>query len=100
MTPKTANNKSLGYVTFALHSHLPMLSSTMGRGPINEMAAVKAAAENYFALLRVFGELERRALGLKANVNLSPILLEQLSHFDPSKIKLPIVSTSKIPSSP
>jgi len=40
----------------------------------------EAAAETYLPLLRIFGELEQDGLALKANVNLSPILLEQLSH--------------------
>ena len=40
----------------------------------------EAAAETYLPLLRVFGELEQQGLALQANVNLSPILLEQLSH--------------------
>jgi 1,4-alpha-glucan branching enzyme len=40
----------------------------------------EAAAETYLPLLRVFGELEQQGLALRANVNLSPILLEQLSH--------------------
>jgi 1,4-alpha-glucan branching enzyme len=40
----------------------------------------EAAAETYLPLLRVFGELEQQGLALQADVNLSPILLEQLSH--------------------
>src|SRR5438874_12918311 len=40
----------------------------------------EAAAETYLPLLRIFSELEQQGLALKANVNLSPILLEQLSH--------------------
>ena len=40
----------------------------------------EAAAETYLPLLRIFAELEQEGLALKANVNLSPILLEQLSH--------------------
>ena len=40
----------------------------------------EAAAETYLPLLRIFGELEQQGLALKANVNLSPVLLEQLSH--------------------
>jgi 1,4-alpha-glucan branching enzyme len=40
----------------------------------------EAAAETYLPLLRVFDELEREGMSLKANVNLSPILLEQLCH--------------------
>src|SRR5438270_8498406 len=40
----------------------------------------EAAAETYLPLLRIFADLEQQKLALKANVNLSPILLEQLSH--------------------
>ena len=40
----------------------------------------EAAAETYLPLLRVFADLEQQGLALKANVNLSPILLEQLAH--------------------
>ncbi len=79
MIPKTANNKSLGYVTFALHSHLPYVVNH-GTWPHGMEWLHEAAAETYLPLLRVFGELEQQGLALQANVNLSPILLEQLSH--------------------
>ncbi len=79
MTPKSANNNSLGYVTFALHSHLPYVVNH-GTWPHGMEWLHEAAAETYLPLLRVFGELEQQGLALQANVNLSPILLEQLSH--------------------
>jgi 1,4-alpha-glucan branching enzyme len=40
----------------------------------------EAAAETYLPLLRVLGNLERDGIALNCNLNLSPILLEQLSH--------------------
>lgn len=79
MNPKTPKKDSLGYVTFALHSHLPYVINH-GTWPHGLEWLHEAAAETYLPLLRVFGELEQQGLALKANVNLSPILLEQLSH--------------------
>ena len=40
----------------------------------------EAAAETYLPLLRVLGNLERDGIALNCNLNLSPILLEQLAH--------------------
>jgi 1,4-alpha-glucan branching enzyme len=79
MTPKSPDKNSLGYVTFALHSHLPYVVNH-GTWPHGLEWLHEAAAETYLPLLRVFGELEQQGLALKANVNLSPILLEQLAH--------------------
>ncbi len=79
MTPKSPDKNSLGYVTFALHSHLPYVVNH-GTWPHGLEWLHEAAAETYLPLLRVFGELEQQGLSLKANVNLSPILLEQLAH--------------------
>jgi 1,4-alpha-glucan branching enzyme len=79
MTPKNPKNNSLGYVTFALHSHLPYVVNH-GTWPHGMEWLHEAAAETYLPLLRIFGELEQEGLALNANVNLSPILLEQLSH--------------------
>lgn len=41
---------------------------------------LEAAAETYLPLLRVLGSLERDGIALHCNLNLSPILLEQLAH--------------------
>src|SRR5258707_14369220 len=79
MSKKSPQNKSLGYVTFALHSHLPWVVNH-GTWPHGLEWLHEAAAETYLPLLKIFGELERENLALKANLNLSPILLEQLSH--------------------
>jgi 1,4-alpha-glucan branching enzyme len=40
----------------------------------------EAAAETYLPLLRVLGRLEADGLALHCNLNISPILLEQLAH--------------------
>src|SRR6266436_4673981 len=79
MAPKNPKNNSLVYVTLALHSHLPY-AFNHGTWPHGMEWLHEAAAETYLPLLRIFGELEQDGLALKANVNLSPILLEQLSH--------------------
>ena len=69
----------IGYLTFTLHSHLPYVINH-GTWPHGLEWLHEAAAETYLPLLRVFAELEQQGLALKANVNLSPILLEQLAH--------------------
>ena len=79
MNPNVPKKSPLGYVTFALHSHLPYVVNH-GTWPHGMEWLHEAAAETYLPLLRVFSELEQQGLALKANVNLSPILLEQLAH--------------------
>src|SRR5579864_8292438 len=69
----------LCYVSFTLHSHLPYVVNH-GTWPHGLEWLLEAACETYLPLLRVMGELETEGLELRANVNLSPILLEQLSH--------------------
>src|SRR5579871_3357426 len=77
--PQEKNRNQIGYVTFTLHSHLPYMVNH-GTWPHGIEWLHEAAAETYLPLLRAFRELEEQGLSLKANVNLSPILLEQLSH--------------------
>src|SRR5258708_22076648 len=78
MAKPTANNAS-GYATITLHSHLPyVINHGTGRDGWEWLS--EAAAETYLPLLRVIGELEREGIYLKPNINLSPILLEQLAH--------------------
>ncbi|HWX56424.1 MAG TPA: 1,4-alpha-glucan branching protein domain-containing protein [Verrucomicrobiae bacterium] len=79
MTVASPTRQEAGCVTFALHSHLPYVINH-GTWPHGTEWLYEAAAETYLPLLAVFTELERQGLALKANVNLSPILLEQLSH--------------------
>jgi len=79
MNQRTLNKEAAGYVTFTLHSHLPYVVNH-GTWPHGMEWLHEAAAETYLPLLSTFEELEKQGLALKANVNLSPILLEQLSH--------------------
>ena len=71
--------RSSGYVTLTLHSHLPYVVNH-GTWPHGLEWLCEAAAETYLPLLRVFAELESEGIALKPNINLSPILLEQLAH--------------------
>jgi 1,4-alpha-glucan branching enzyme len=71
--------KPSGYVTFVLHSHLPYVVHH-GTWPHGLDWLHEAAAETYLPMLRMFAELQQGGTPLKANVNLSPILLEQLNH--------------------
>ena len=77
--PNTALNSQTGYVTLTLHAHLPYVVNH-GTWPHGLEWLHEAAAETYLPLLRTFADLEQQNLALKANLNLSPILLEQLSH--------------------
>ncbi|HZQ93098.1 MAG TPA: 1,4-alpha-glucan branching protein domain-containing protein [Terriglobales bacterium] len=67
-----------GYVTFVLHAHLPYVVHH-GTWPHGQDWLHEAAAETYVPLLRVFAELEGRRTPLKCNLNLSPVLLEQMA---------------------
>jgi 1,4-alpha-glucan branching enzyme len=71
--------KAAGYLTFTLHAHLPYVVNH-GTWPHGMEWLHEAAAETYLPLLRVLGNLERDGIGLHCNLNLSPILLEQLAH--------------------
>ncbi len=68
-----------GRLTFTLHAHLPYVVNH-GTWPHGMEWLHEAAAETYLPLLRVFHRLERDSLALRCNLNLSPVLLEQLTH--------------------
>ena len=68
-----------GYLTFTLHAHLPYVVNH-GTWPHGMEWLHEAAAETYLPLLRVLGRLERDGIRFQCNLNLSPILLEQLAH--------------------
>lgn len=68
-----------GYLTFTLHAHLPYVVNH-GTWPHGMEWLHEAAAETYLPLLRMLGRLERDGIRFQCNLNLSPILLEQLSH--------------------
>jgi len=71
--------KPKGYLTFTLHAHLPYVVNH-GTWPHGMEWLHEAAAETYLPLLRVLKNLERDGIRFQCNLNLSPILLEQLSH--------------------
>jgi 1,4-alpha-glucan branching enzyme len=71
--------KAAGYLTFTLHAHLPYVVNH-GTWPHGIEWLHEAAAETYLPLLRVLANLERDGIALHCNLNLSPILLEQLAH--------------------
>ena len=71
--------RAAGYLTFTLHAHLPYVVNH-GTWPHGMEWLHEAAAETYLPLLRVLGNLERDGIALNCNLNLSPILLEQLAH--------------------
>lgn len=73
-TPRPA-----GYITLTLHAHLPYVIHH-GTWPHGMEWLLEAAAETYLPLLRMLSNLERDQIRFHANLNLSPILLEQLNH--------------------
>ncbi len=72
-------SKPAGFLTFTLHAHLPYVVNH-GTWPHGIEWLHEAAAETYLPLLRVLGRLEADGLALHCNLNISPILLEQLAH--------------------
>ncbi len=68
-----------GFLTFTLHAHLPYVVNH-GTWPHGMEWLLEAAAETYLPLLRMLSNLERDGIRFHANINLSPILLEQLAH--------------------
>ncbi len=75
----TPQQRPGGYLTITLHAHLPYVVNH-GTWPHGLEWLLEAAAETYLPLLRVVRNLERDGIALRANLNLSPILLEQLAH--------------------
>jgi 1,4-alpha-glucan branching enzyme len=74
-----AQRTSAGFLTFTLHAHLPYVINH-GTWPHGMEWLHEAAAETYLPLLRVLKNLERDQIRFNCNLNLSPILLEQLAH--------------------
>jgi len=66
-------------VSLTLHAHLPYVVNH-GTWPHGIEWLHEAAAETYLPLLRVLRNLERDGIALHCNLNLSPVLLEQLAH--------------------
>ena len=74
-----ASQPSTAFLTFTLHAHLPYVVNH-GTWPHGIEWLHEAAAETYLPLLRVLRNLERDHIRFQCNLNLSPILLEQLAH--------------------
>lgn len=74
-----AKNTPAGYLALTLHAHLPWVVNH-GTWPHGIEWLHEAAAETYLPLLRVLRNLERDGIPANFNINLSPILLEQLAH--------------------
>ncbi len=68
-----------GYLALTLNAHLPYVVNH-GTWPHGMEWLHEAAAESYLPLLRVLASLERDGIPANFNINLSPILLEQLVH--------------------
>jgi 1,4-alpha-glucan branching enzyme len=77
--PEPAGPRPSGFLSFTLHAHLPWVVNH-GTWPHGMEWLHEAAAETYLPLLRVLANLERDGIALHCNLNLSPILLEQLAH--------------------
>jgi 1,4-alpha-glucan branching enzyme len=71
--------KPRGFLNVTLHAHLPYVVNH-GSWPHGIEWLLEAAAETYLPLLRAFDRLDRDNIALQCNLNLSPILLEQLAH--------------------
>ena len=74
-----ATENPLGFLSFTLHAHLPYVVNH-GTWPHGMEWLHEAAAETYLPLLRVLARLEADGIALHCNLNLSPILIEQLTH--------------------
>lgn len=74
-----SGHKASGFLSFTLHAHLPYVINH-GTWPHGLEWLHEAAAETYLPLLRMLGRLERDGIALHCNLDLSPILLEQLVH--------------------
>jgi 1,4-alpha-glucan branching enzyme len=74
-----AQRTPAGFLTFTLHAHLPYVINH-GTWPHGMEWLLEAAAETYLPFLRVLKNLERDHIRFNCNLNLSPILLEQLAH--------------------
>ena len=71
--------RATGFLSFTLHAHLPYVINH-GTWPHGLEWLHEAAAETYLPFLRMLGRLERDGIALHCNLDLSPVLLEQLVH--------------------
>jgi 1,4-alpha-glucan branching enzyme len=78
MTQPSQNNVS-GYLSITLHAHLPYVVNH-GTWPHGLEWLLEAAAETYLPLLRMLRGLQRDGIFLNLDMDVSPVLLEQLAH--------------------
>ncbi|HSU19764.1 MAG TPA: hypothetical protein VLI45_08490, partial [Acidobacteriaceae bacterium] len=76
--PESSSN-SRGFLTLTLHAHLPYVVNH-GTWPHGIEWLLEAAAETYLPLVRALNRLAQDGIALHCNLNLTPILLEQLAH--------------------
>ncbi len=69
----------LGFLNLTLHAHLPYVVNH-GTWPHGMEWLHEAAAETYLPLLRVLKRLEADGIAMHCNLNISPVLMEQLTH--------------------
>lgn len=69
----------LGYFHLALHGHVPYVLNH-GTWPHGEVWLQEATWETYIPLLKLFQECKTSGYPIKVTLNLSPILLEQISN--------------------
>ena len=74
-----ASSPPTAFLSFTLHAHLPYVVNH-GTWPHGMEWLHEAAAETYLPLLSVLRNLERDGIRFHCNLNLSPVLLEQLAH--------------------
>ncbi|HEY5056114.1 MAG TPA: DUF1957 domain-containing protein, partial [Acidobacteriaceae bacterium] len=74
-----AKQTPVGHLALTLHAHLPYVVNH-GTWPHGLEWLHEVAAETYLPLLRVLTRLEADGIPANFNVNLSPVLLEQLTH--------------------
>jgi len=68
-----------GFLALTFHAHLPYVVNH-GTWPHGIEWLHEAAAETYLPLLRLLERLEKDDVPANLNINISPILLEQLAH--------------------
>ena len=71
----------VGYFSFVLNAHQPLVLHH-GTWPHGLEWLLEAATETYLPLLRTIRRLSEDGIPFRANVSLSPVLLEQLAHPD------------------
>jgi 1,4-alpha-glucan branching enzyme len=74
-----ANERPAGFLAITLHAHLPYVIHH-GTWPHGIEWLHEAAAETYLPILRLVGNLQRDGITANLNINISPVLLEQLAH--------------------